>query len=188
MSDYAAEIRAKERALADAMHARNRRRIEELLATDYVLRGVPDIDRETWIRNAIALCWGGRSDIDAFRARVHGDVIMASFELTFYVDPSNCRPAVLKSLITDVWIRHTDGWRLQLRHSGPPPTPDAGIARQYGIVPEPPPTWNMSGELSLVATGGNASTRTIGVGGNVAHRTDEASAHASIAFVTSEKA
>jgi putative salt-induced outer membrane protein YdiY len=181
-----AEIRARERTLVDAMHRRNRAQLEQLLAPDYVLRAVPDIDRETWIRNAITLCWGDRSDIDAFHARQHGGVVIASFELTFYVDPASCRPAVLRSLITDVWIRHPDGWRLQIRHSGPPPSATAGVASQYGIVPLPPPAWDVSGELSLVATGGNTSTRTMGLGGNMIHRTEATNTRASIAFLTSE--
>lgn len=186
VSERSVDIRAKERALADAMHARDRQRIESLLAPDYVLRGAPDIDRDTWISNALTLCWGDRSDIDAFRVHEHDDVIVASFELTFYVDPTLCRPAVLRSLITDIWSRGADGWRLHIRHSGPPPQADAGIAAQYGIVPQPPPTWDLSGELSLVATGGNTSIRTLGLGGSAIHRTDARSTRASIAFVTSQ--
>jgi hypothetical protein len=50
-----AEVRARERALAEAMHESDRRRLEALLAPDYVLRATPDIDRETWIGNAIAV-------------------------------------------------------------------------------------------------------------------------------------
>jgi putative salt-induced outer membrane protein YdiY len=180
------DIRARERALADAMHARDRRRIEELLASDFVLRGSPDIDRETWIHNALTLCWGDRSDIDAFQTREHDDIVVASFELTFYVEPTDCRSAVLRSLITDVWTRHPDGWRLDIRHSGPSPSTDAGVGAQYGVVPQPPPSWVATGELSLVATGGNTSTRTIGLGGNVIHRSDGSSTRASIAFLSSE--
>jgi putative salt-induced outer membrane protein YdiY len=167
------------------MHARDRRRLEQLLAPDYVLRGAPDVDRATWLQNAIAMCWGDRSDIDAFRARRHGDVVVASFELTFHMDPATCRPGTLRSLITDVWVRQADGWQLQIRHSAPPPR-DAGIASQYGIVPEPPPAWEVNSELSLVATGGNTSTRTIGLGTNVTHLTDVTRTRAQVAFLTSE--
>jgi putative salt-induced outer membrane protein YdiY len=182
----ATEIRAKERALAEAVHARNRLQLEQLLAPDYVLRGAPDIDRATWVQNALSLCWGDRSDIDAFRARQHDTVVVASFELTFYVDPGTCRPAVLRSLITDIWIRQGGDWQLQIRHSASPPRSDAGIAAQYGIVPERPPAWTVSSDLSLVATSGNTSTRTIGLGSNVTHRTDATSTRASLAFLTNE--
>ena len=54
-------IRERELAVAAAMHARDRGALEQLLADDYVLRGAPDVDRATWIRNALTLCWGDRS-------------------------------------------------------------------------------------------------------------------------------
>lgn len=181
-----AEIHAKELALAGAMHAKDRQRLEELLAPDYILRSAPDIDRETWIRNAITLCWGDRSTIDGFHARQQGGVVIASFELTFYIDPSTCRQAVMRSLITDVWTEYPDGWRLQIRHSGPAPAAGAGVAGQYGIAPLPPPAWDVSGELSLVATAGNTSTRTAGLGGSLIHRTDGTSTRATLAIITSE--
>ena len=184
--DRAGAIREAERALADAMHSKDRPRLDLLLAPDYVLRGAPDIDRATWIQNAVTLCWGDRSDIDAFRTSQHGWVIVASFELTFYVDPATCRPAVSRSLVTDVWVRDAGGWRLQIRHAGPPPRADASIAAQYGAVPLPAPNWELSSELSLVATGGNTSTRTVGLGGSATHRIGRATTRASVAFLTSE--
>ena len=150
------------------------------------MRSAPDIDRETWIRNALTLCWGDRSTIDAFRARHQGDVVVAAFELTFFVDPATCRPALMRSLITDVWTLHADGWRLLIRHSAPAPAAGAGVAAQYGVAPQPPPVWDASAELSFVATGGNTSTRTAGVGGALIHRAGAATTRASLAFVTSE--
>jgi nitrate/nitrite transporter NarK len=76
-AERAAEIRDRELALADAMHARDRQRLEELLAPDYILRSSPDIDRETWIRNAVTLCWGDRSSIDGFHASQQAGVVIA---------------------------------------------------------------------------------------------------------------
>lgn len=184
-ANVAAGIRGREAALAEAMHAGDRSRLEQLLARDYSLRGSPDIDRETWIRNAVTLCWGDRSDIEGFRVRQYGQVVIASFELTFYVDPATCRSAVLRSLITDVWVHEPDGWKLRVRHAGPPPT-DSSIAAQYGFQPEAPPTWEVSNELSLVATSGNTSTRTLGVGSQVTHQNDARSTHGSFAFLSSE--
>jgi putative salt-induced outer membrane protein YdiY len=181
-----ADLLAHERALSAAMHARDRARLDQLLAPDYVLRGAPDVDRATWLRNALTFCWGDRSDLAAFRATSHGPVAVASFELTFYVDPGTCAPAVLRSVVTDVWVRHAEGWRLAVRHAGPPPAPGAGIAAQYGSVPDPPPAWELDGELSLVATGGNTSTRTLGAGSEVTHRSRTSTTRASAAFVTSE--
>jgi putative salt-induced outer membrane protein YdiY len=60
------------------------------------------------------------------------------------------------------------------------------VAAQFGLVPLPPPTWSADGELSLVATGGSTSTRTIGLGGTVVHRGDRTTTRGAVAFVTSE--
>jgi putative salt-induced outer membrane protein YdiY len=181
-----ADVRLLESSLAEALHARHRQRLESLLAADYVLRGAPDIDRETWLQNAVTLCWGDRSDIDRFRARRHDDVVIASFELTFYVDPATCQAGVLRSLVTDVWVREPAGWKLKVRHAGAAPASPTDVAAQYGLVPEPPPVWEASSELSAVATGGNTSTRTIGMSAQVAHRIDRRETEADLRFLTSQ--
>jgi putative salt-induced outer membrane protein YdiY len=185
-NDAADEIRNHERLLADAMHARDRRQLEQLLAPDYVLRGSPDISRTEWLQTAVTLCWGNRSAIDAFHAREYGDVVVASLELTFYTDPTSCRPALMRSLITDVWVRRSEGWQLQVRSAAPPPVPGAGVLPQYGIIPAPQPLWEVSSELSLVATAGNTETQTLGVGSTAIHRADGANSRIAMAFVTSE--
>lgn len=183
-ADPGAAFRALERALADAMHAKDEGRLDALLAPDYVLRGSPDIDRATWMKNALSLCWGDRSEIAAFQARQYAGVAVTSFELTFFVDPDTCRPALLGSLITDVWVREGSGWRLQVRHSAPPPR--GGIAAQFGAVPEVPPVWDVTSDLSLVATGGTTSVRTLGLGSAVTHRRRAMTTLGSAAFLTSE--
>lgn len=179
-------VRTLESALMQALHARDAGRIEALLAPDYVLRAAPDIDRATWIRQAMALCWGDRSDIDAFHSRRLGDVVVASFALTVYVHPDTCRPAVMRSLVTDVWVLADDGWRLKLRHAGAPPRGGADLAAQYGIEPAPPPRWQMNGEISAVATGGNTSTRTVGLGAELGHRLGDQQTNAVVRFLTSQ--
>lgn len=173
------------RALADALTRRDRDRLAQLLAPDFVLRSTPDIARDEWLHNAITLCWGDRADIEALEVRLRGDVAVASFQLTLYVDPGSCRPAVLRSLVTDVWTRGPDGWQLQLRHSGPPPASGA-IAAQYGAAPARPPVWQIDGELSFVSTGGNASTRTLGLGSHATHRRTGGTTELAFAFLTSE--
>jgi putative salt-induced outer membrane protein YdiY len=183
--DDVSEIRAMEDALAKALHARSRSQMEPLLAPDFVLRSSPDINRDTWLRNAVGFCWGDRSDIAAFEARSLNGVAVATFELTFYVDPATCRPSVLRSLITDVWVRENDRWQLRIRHSAAPPQ-GSGVAAQFGLVPEAPPTWSVRSELSLVATGGNTSTRSIGLGGDLTHRIEKRTSDVSIAFFTSD--
>jgi putative salt-induced outer membrane protein len=179
------DILERERAVTRAMHTRDRAGLEALLADDYVLRSVPDIPRETWITNAVTLCWGDRSDISDFDVRALEGTAVATFALTFYVDPATCRPAVLRSLITDVWRWRDGRWQLAVRHSGPPPA-GPGIAAQYGIVPELPPVWDAKGELSFLSTAGNASTRTIGLASDVAHQTGRWRTRARVALLTSE--
>jgi putative salt-induced outer membrane protein YdiY/ketosteroid isomerase-like protein len=182
--DITTEIRTRENALFDAVRTKDSQRLERLLAADFVLRAQPDVDRSTWLRNAVALCWGDRMDVEDFRVTMLGDTAVASFELTFYVDPGTCRPATLRSLITDIWVRDADEWRLRVRHSGPPPA--AGVASQFGVVPEPPPAWDINAELSFVAVGGNTSTNTLGLGADALYRGERSTTRGSVAFVRSE--
>jgi putative salt-induced outer membrane protein YdiY/ketosteroid isomerase-like protein len=178
-------VRGNVRALADALVQRDHAQLERLLAPDFVLRSAPDITRDVWIRNAMTLCWGEQADIGTVDVRLHQDVAVASYQLTLYADPETCRPAVLRSLVTDVWTKGPEGWRLQVRHAGPPPASGA-IAAQYGAAPAPPPVWQVDAELSFVATGGNASTRTLGVGSQATHRRNGGTTEMSVAFLTSE--
>ena len=184
--DQSAEIREREEAVTEALHGRDRRRLEQLLAPEFVLRGTPDLDREEWIHNAVTLCWGDRSRIDQLHVRQVGDVVIAGFELTFYTEPVTCRPAVLRSLITDVWTRDEGEWRLRLRHSAPAPAPNGTTMTQYAQLEEAPPTLEANSEFSLVATGGNTSTRTLGAGGSLAHRTEARRTRLAVAFLTSD--
>jgi putative salt-induced outer membrane protein YdiY len=183
--DLSAEIREREEAVAGAVHTRDRARLEQLLAPEFILRGTPDLDREGWIHNALTLCWGDRSRLDRLSVRQLGDVVIAGFELTFYSDPVTCRPAALRSLITDVWARDEGEWRLRLRHTAPAPADTASTMTQYAALEEAPPTLEASSELSLVATGGNTSTRTLGASGNLTHRTESRRTRLAVAFLTS---
>lgn len=173
-----------ERRLAATLDSRSQAEMERLLADDYVLRGAPDVPRATWIREALARCWGERFDIDDFEARLDGETAVTSFLLTFYVNPDSCMPGVMRSLITDVWVRDADGWRLRVRHSSPPPA--GGVAAQFGLVPEVPPRWVLQGELSLVATGGNTSTQTLGVASDFTQATADTSSRVQFTYVSSE--
>lgn len=178
----AEQLLAAERELAKTLASRSQVDMERLLAEEFVLRGSPDVSRETWIREAVARCWGDRFDIDDFAARQDGEVAIATFVLTFYVNPDTCAPGVLRSLITDVWTRREGSWRLAVRHSSAPG--GDGVAGQFGLQPEVPPRWLVQSELSLVTTSGNASTRTLGAGGEVTHQTGNATTRASFTHVS----
>ncbi len=180
------EAKQLEERLADAMGHRDAAALDRLLAPDFVLRSAPDVDRATWLRNAQRFCWGDRFDIDDFGARPEDGVLVTAFVLTFYKHPETCQPAVLRSLMTDVWRLGPDGWQLTVRHSAPVPQPGAGVAAQYGVVAEAPPVWAVDGQLSLVATAGTSSTRTLGLGTDTQHRSDRSTTRVTFNFITTE--
>ena len=177
-----AVLRRLEQELADTLRTKARADIERLLADTFVLRATPDVDRATWIREALERCWGERFDIDEFAARVEGPTAVVSFVLTSYVNPETCAAATLRSLITDVWVREGEAWRLSVRHSSAAGT---GLAAQFAVVAEAPPRWLWSGELSYVSTAGNTSTMTTGVASDLARQTDASASHLRFAYVSS---
>ena len=95
------------------------------------------------------------------------DSAIVTLLLTTHQDPQTCEPAIIRSLLTDLWIREADGWRLALRHSGPA---GGDVAGQFAKTDPPPPRWERTGELSLVATGGNTDTQTLGAGAGLIWR------------------
>jgi putative salt-induced outer membrane protein YdiY len=175
-----------ERRVVSGLHDQDASRLEALLAGDYVLRGNPDVDRATWLRNAVTLCWGDRSDIDAFEARQAGDAVITSFVLTLHQDPRTCQPAMIRSLITDIWMRRDGEWRLAMRHSGPVGEPGADpLAHQFLQEEPPPPRWEGAAELSFVSTGGNAEIQTLGASSQLTYRPGIWETSANAAFVRS---
>lgn len=157
------ELRAAEEQLAAALIGKDAAVFERLLAPDFALRGAPDVDRAGWIKNALGMCWGSKFEISDLAVRSHvADSAIVSLVLTTFEDPATCTPAIVHSLLTDVWVRTPDGWRLTLRHSGP-----AGgeVAQQFAKIDPPPPRWERTAELSLVATSGNTDTQTLGAAG-----------------------
>jgi putative salt-induced outer membrane protein YdiY len=155
-----ADIIALEQRLFRAIEEKNRDVLDDLLADDYVLRGSPDVPRDTWLHNAVTLCWGPRWNLQQLTVREHGEVQIASFILNFYRDPLTCRAVDLRSLITDVWERRNGQWQLVVRHAGP--VGEAGPKAQYEAVPRMTPLFEGRAELSFISTGGNASTETLG--------------------------
>jgi putative salt-induced outer membrane protein YdiY len=177
-----AALRALEQELADTLRTKARADMERLLADTFILRSTPEVDRDTWIREALDRCWGDRFDIDEFTVRVDGPTAIASFALTSYVNPETCQPATLRSLITDVWLRDGDTWRLTLRHSS---AAGSGVAAQFAVVPDAPPRWLLLSELSFVSTAGNTSTTTTGLASDLTRQTDASTSHLRFAYVSS---
>jgi putative salt-induced outer membrane protein YdiY len=178
------ELLVLEQQLAAALVARDSATYDRLLAPEFVLRGVPDVPRDTWVGNAVRLCWGDRAEVSDFSRRdVSSDTAIITLVLTTYQHPETCDPALIRSLITDVWRRDPEGWRLVLRHSGPA---GGGLDRQFALTPPPPPRWARTAELSIVSTGGNSDTETLGLGGSVIWRPAPWLTEARVAFVRSE--
>jgi putative salt-induced outer membrane protein YdiY len=172
--------------LISGLQSKDAARLGTLLADDYLLRGRPDIDRATWIRNAVTLCWGEKSEIEEFKAREVGGTIITSFILTMHQDPVTCKPATIRSLITDVWRKQNEEWRLAVRHSGPIGSAGADpVAQQFFREEPPPPRWEATSELSFVSTGGNADVQTLGIGLSTIHRTNKWETAANGSFVRS---
>lgn len=182
--DPDAELLALEERLAASLTTKDAAAFEELLAPGFVLRGAPDVARDAWIANALQLCWGDRYELTDFRTIERGDeAAVVSFQLTTFRDPDTCEPAIIRSLVTDVWRREAGAWRLALRHSGPA---GSGLAQQFLREDAPPPLWERSAELSYVSTGGNTDTQTLGVGGALTWRPGPWRTDARTAFVRSE--
>ena len=162
------DLRAAEEQLAAALVGKDAAAFERLLAPGFVLRGAPDVSRDLWMKNALSMCWGDSFEIADFSVTSRtADVAIVSLLLTTPQDPVTCERAVIRSLITDVWVREGAAWRLAVRHSAPPA---ASVAEQFAKIDPPPPLWEGSAELSLVATGGNTDTQTLGAGASVTWR------------------
>ncbi len=175
---------ALEQTLFRSMHEKAPDEFDRLLSADFVQRGTPDVDRDTWITNALTHCWGNEFDITDFHTRAFGTSVVVSFDLTFHEDPDTCAPGTFKALITDVWVHRDLAWRLAVRHSGP--AGGARVEQQYAREPDAPPVFEARAELSFVATGGNTSTETLGLGAEAVHRGISSTTTSKVAFVRSK--
>jgi putative salt-induced outer membrane protein len=183
----APEFVALERTLADAIHEKDLTTLERLLAPGFVMRGNPDVSRETWVENALKYCWGDRSDITDLADRPSTGMAVVTFVLTFYTNPVTCEDQTNASLITDIWALRDGNWQLLVRHSAP--LADAGadvIAQQFATIPEPPALLEGQGELSFVSTGGNSETQTLGTSGSLIWRPGKWTTSVKAAFVDAE--
>lgn len=179
----AQDLQTAEQQLATALTQKDAEALERLLAPTFVLRASPDVPRETWITNALTLCWGDTFDVSEFSVTNQtANTAIVSLLLTTHRDPVTCEAATIRSLLTDVWTRIDGTWRLALRHSGP-----AGqdVSGQFAKTAPPPPRWERSAELSMVATGGNTDTQTLGAGMAVIWRPGAWTTRSRAAFVRS---
>jgi putative salt-induced outer membrane protein YdiY len=177
------ELRAREERLAVALTTKDAAALEAILADTFVMRGAPDVAREAWLKNAVTLCWGDRFEMTDFSVtRQAADLAVVSLVLTTHQDPVTCEAATIRSLVTDVWVRQAGAWRLAVRHSGPA---NPAVTAQFDKTPPPPPRWERTAELSLVSTGGNTDTQTMGAGGAFVWRPGRWTTRARTAYVRS---
>jgi hypothetical protein len=160
-------VAALEQRLFRAIEEKNRPALEALLASEFILRGEPDTDRESWLKNAVSLCWGLSWDLQKLAVREQDETQIVTFILNFYRDPISCRAAPMRSLITDVWVREDGQWKLAMRHAGPV---GEALRTQFAPVPIQPPPFEARAEVSFVATSGNASAQTVGSSGDIIRR------------------
>jgi putative salt-induced outer membrane protein len=175
--------RRAEEQIAAALAKKDAAALERLLAPGFVMRGSPDVARATWLKNALTLCWGDRYEISELSlVRQSDDAAVITLLLTTYQDPMTCEPAIIRSLLTDLWVREDGRWRLALRHSAPPP---AAVSGQFAKTTPPPPRWERSAELSFVGTGGNTDTQTLGAGASLVWRPGRWTTRGRAAYVRS---
>jgi putative salt-induced outer membrane protein YdiY len=178
------DFRALETELAAAVAAKDGAKFDGLLSPAFVLRSTPDVPRDKWIANSLGLCWGDRFDVSGFEVLdATADRAVVALVITTGQNPQTCAPAVVRSLITDVWQRVGERWLLAVRHSGPA---GAAITTQFATGPAPPPRWERTAEVSLVGTGGNSDAQTLGLAGSLVWRPAGWTTEARASFVRSE--
>jgi putative salt-induced outer membrane protein YdiY len=180
---------ALEHLLLTASAVKDTITLDQIVAPDFVFRADPDVERAAWLKATQAMCWSERRDIDRLDVRRFGETVTATFRLTIYADPQTCRPAVLRSLVTSLWTRRDGRYQLVLRQAAPFAAVGTQWARQqFTKVSEQPVRFDGKAELSFVATAGNASSQTIGTGGEFAFRPDGWATQVKTNFVSTRTA
>ena len=128
-AEAADAVRAAEQEWNAAIDRRDAAAMQGFLAPTYFLavgvqgRPVQVIPRETWL--ASLPLYDIRSySIDDMRVNVYGDVAIVTMLFTqeAVVGPER-RDRSAQFFITDVWVRHPEGWRVAERHSSRPEQP-----------------------------------------------------------------
>jgi ketosteroid isomerase-like protein len=117
--DYPADeaaIKALSATWAEAIERKDRPRLESLLAPEFVLTapGHPrerEVDRKTWLDNAIGKDWSGFR-YENQRVRVHGSHAVSTSHLRFHLSPI---PFEMDSAIVDLWEKRDGRWQVTTR-------------------------------------------------------------------------
>jgi hypothetical protein len=108
----------------DAMLRHDKPKLEELLASEYVLRNwdgsAPETPRAAWLDNLFKHLKIDRWEQSAISARVYGDVGVVT-SLYSWAGTFHGKPFDSKGFLTDVWLRRNQRWQVVSRTSGPIP-------------------------------------------------------------------
>lgn len=103
--------------------------MQRFLAPGYFLavgvqgRPLQVVPRENWLRN-LELYDIQSFSIDDMKVNVYGETAVATMLITQKaVVGRERRDRSAQFFITDVWVRHADGWRVAERHSSRPEQP-----------------------------------------------------------------
>lgn len=132
-NEAAEEVRAAEREWSAAIDRRDAAAMQRFLAPNYFLavavqgRPLQIMPREAWLAN-LALYDIRTYRIDDMRVNVYGNaaIVTMLFTQDAVVGPER-RERSAQFFLTDVWIRHSDGWRVTERHSSRPEQPPPGL-------------------------------------------------------------
>jgi ketosteroid isomerase-like protein len=106
----------------DAWVRRDLRRLEELLADDFVLTSVSSdtlVDRATWLRNALGPARGEGFHYDDLHIQIYKDAAIAHSRFSQRARMGD-QDWSGEFLVTDVWVREKGSWRVASRHSSRP--------------------------------------------------------------------
>ena len=111
-----AAIKALSADWATAIERKDRRRLESILAEEFVLTapGYPrerEVDRATWLQNAIGKDWSGFR-YENHLVRVQGMHAVSTAHLRFHVSPI---PFEMDSGIVDLWEKREGRWQVTAR-------------------------------------------------------------------------
>ena len=117
-----ASVRQAEQDWNAAIAKQDMAAASKFMADDYVLVNVlekgPSItERAEWLRTLAAMRIIS-SQTEVTRVRAYGDSAVVSLKGSWHVVFSDGGEIDGNYFVTDVWIKHQDGWKVVLRHSG----------------------------------------------------------------------
>lgn len=117
-------VRQAEKDWNDAIRRQDPTTALKFMAPDYVLVGIRStgantVELETWLQTLMAMHILSYQD-EVIRTRVYGDSAVVSVKGNWHLELHG-REINENFLVTDVWNRTAEGWRVVLRHSSPYP-------------------------------------------------------------------